>query len=138
MFIAHLSNGKTFTGKDGYWDDCPDQIASLHITLPVQVKTMTSDGSVIAMPPPTVELKNYEAYYFAHEAVAQIMTFGGGQVSRVGSGQGTEIAEVMAGIDYKHDLVVYIRVDKKANITVKRFPVKELKVRESALRKGVL
>lgn len=81
-----------------------------------------------------VTISNYDKYYFANEAVSVIFRTQGGFQQ---SGQGTLVKQIIAGVDEKHDFVLYIEVDKKANVNIKRFPIKEFKVNPQALKQGV-
>lgn len=142
MFIAHLKDGRTITEQDCTWDEVPDTgITSLELTLPVHLKRINNvTGETEDLPAPTTHLSNYDAYYFANEAINVIFRTLSGAVW-MGDGKGTLMKQVIAGIDYKHDLIIYIEVDKKANVTVKRFPVSYFtegknKIQSSALRKG--
>lgn len=143
MFIAHLKDGTTVTEKDCTWDEVPNiGITSLELTLPVHLKRINNETGVTEdLPAPTVHLSNYQAYYFANEAVNVVFRTLSGNVF-MGDGKGEVIKQVIAGIDYEHDLIMYIEVDKKANVTVKRFPITrftegESKVSPEALRQGV-
>jgi hypothetical protein len=62
----------------------------------------------------------------------------GGGVGGVGGGEGIVTHQIIAGIDDEHDLVVWIEVDRKANVVVKRFPTSQLKVRPEVLKQGLL
>ncbi len=137
MFIIHYADGKTLTEKDaGDWDHVPDNgITSIQLTLPFDIKRINDKGEQIDTHTPVVTLSNYDHYYCAKEAVALIMGMAGHQMDFKG-GQGTVVKEVLAGIDEKHDLVIYLEVDRKANVTIKRFPISDLKVRPATLRRG--
>jgi hypothetical protein len=146
MFIANFADGTTVrerlsdSDQEGvYWDDLPDKpITALHLTLPVEVKARQSDGSVVSLPPPVVSLSPYNRYYFANQAVSTIFSMQGGGVGGVGGGEGIVTHQIIAGIDDEHDLVVWIEVDRKANVVVKRFPTSQLKVRPEVLKQGLL
>lgn len=143
MFIAHLKDGRTITEKDCTWDEVPDVgITSLELSLPVHLRRVNNEtGETEDVKAPTVTLAHYDAYYFANEAVNVILRTLSG-TTFMGDGKGTIVKKIIAGIDYKHDLINYIEVDKQANVTVKRFPLSrftegESKVAPHALRKGV-
>ena len=145
MFIANFADGTTVKERlndadtEGvYWDDLPlKPITGLHLTLPVEVKARQADGSVVALPPPVVSLSHYSRYYFANEAVNLIFALNT-PGSTPGSGEGTVVRQVIAGIDDRHDFVLYIEVDRKANVNIKRFPISQLKVRPESLKEGVI
>jgi hypothetical protein len=136
MFIVQFADGSTLKERQHdqdfqgvYWDDLPDKpITALHLTLP----------GFPSINPPVVTLSNYTRYYFANEARATVMALDGMAVSGVGDGTGMVIKQVIAGVDDRHDFVLYIEVDKKANVTTHRFPLSQFKVRPEALKHGIL
>lgn len=141
MFIAHLSDGTTYAESQGYWDNCPDNgITSLHLTLPFAVKKRNPDGTVLDLDPSTVEISGYQAYYFANQAKQVVMTLQGG-VAHAGNYTAQFDRQVMAGIDYEHDFVCYVEVDKRGNVIFKRYTVDvffdKYKINREVLRKGI-
>jgi hypothetical protein len=139
VFIANFNDGSSFSENDGLWDDLPRKpITALHLTLPVQAKMLNKEtNKVIDLPPPTVQLENFDQYYFANEAVSVIFRTQGG-VTFFDEGKGTLVKQVIAGVDKKHDLVVYVAVDRKANVEIKRFPISKFNVNPEALREGFI
>jgi hypothetical protein len=146
MFIANFSDGTTARERQGdndqegvYWDDLPDKpISALHLTLPVEVKARQSDGSIVSLPPPAISISNYSRYYFANQAVSRIFTMQGGGIGGIGNGEGTVTHQIIAGIDDEHDFVLWIEVDRKANVVTKRFRISKLEVRQESFKKGIL
>jgi hypothetical protein len=134
MFIAQFADGTTVKERlhegdtEGvYWDDLPDKpITALHLTLP----------GFVSLTPPVVTLSNYTRYYFANQARADIFSLQGGGIAGVGNGQGTLTHQIIAGVDDEHDFVLYIEVDRKANVQIKRFSVSQFTVTPEALKQG--
>jgi hypothetical protein len=141
MFICHLSDGSTYSENQGYWDTCPDTgITSLHLTLPFAIKKRNPDGTVVELDPSTVEIGGYQAYYFANKARNTVLVLQAG-VANAGSYTPFYDGQVMAGIDYEHDFVCYVDMDKRGNVTFKRYSVagfmEKYQVKQEVIRKGV-
>ncbi len=136
MFIVNFADGMTVKERlhNGdtqgvYWDDLPDKpITALHLTLP----------GFVSLTPPVVSLSHYSRFYFANQARAAIFSMQGGGVNGVGNGSGELTHQIIAGVDDEHDLVVYIEVDRKANVQVRRFPVSQFPVRPESLKQGIM
>lgn len=113
----------------------------MHLTLPFTVKRKLPDGSVEELDPSTVELHGYEAYYFANKAKATVLEITQGIATRPNDAPVWD-GQVMAGIDYTHDFVLYIDIDPRGNVRTKRFTVQrfmdELKLNPESLRKGAV
>lgn len=139
-FISQFKDGSNFSGTQGYWDDCPDNgITALHVTLPFSIKKRNPDGSVTELDPSTVMISGFEKYYFAHRAKSSVSVGRDAIVSQ--SPNAPEyLGCCMAGLDYTHDFVLYIEIDKRGNVVNKRFTIdrfmKTYQIAESALRKG--
>lgn len=136
-----MKNGSSYSENQGYWDTCPDVgITSLHLTLPFAVKKRNPDGSVENLDPSTVEIAGYEAYYFANQATAIALSLQGG-VAHAYPGTPQFDRQVMAGIDYTHNFVAYVEVDKRGNVIFKRYTVdafmEKFKVNTDTLRRGL-
>jgi hypothetical protein len=135
MFIAQYKDGSSFSEKNGYWDDMPDKgITSLHLTLPFAIKKIGT-GELLA--PSTVQISGFEFYYFANYAETIALVVGGQAQS---AGQGQFMKQIMCGLDYTHDFVLWIEVDKRGNVIYKRYTIKkffhEVKPASESLRKG--
>ena len=145
MFIVNFADGTTVRERTNdadtegvYWDDLPDKpITALHLTLPVEFKARQVDGSVITLPPPATSISNYNRYYFANQAVNLIFSLNDPN-GTAGGGQGTVTHQIIAGIDDEHDFVLWIEIDRKENVNIKRFPVNQLKVRHEVLKQGII
>jgi len=140
MFVAHLQDGTTYSEHQGYWDTCPDTgITSLHLALPFAIKKKNPDGSVLELDPSTVEIAGYQAYYFANQAKSVVMTLQSGVAYSSGTTAQFD-RQVMAGIDYDHDFVCYVEVDKRGNVIFKRYSVDVFmdrsQINMEVLRKG--
>jgi hypothetical protein len=142
MFIINYKDGSQFSENKGYWDDAPDKgITALHLTLPFTIKKRLPDGTVQVLDPSTVMISGFEAYYFANyaETIALVVSNGPVQSARP-IGQGEFVKQIMAGIDYTHDFVHWVEVDKRGNVTFKRYTItkffEEIKPAPQAIRKG--
>lgn len=133
MYISHYEDGRTITEKEMLWDNIPDGITNLQMTLPVKRYIKGEKGELVPMPSPTVTLGKYDAYFYEHEAVATVLSREG----IVAQGTGTEVARIIGGIDYAKNLVVEIRVDKNAFITVSRYPADKMQRAEKSIKKGL-
>src|SRR4051812_35520092 len=97
MFIVNFADGTTVKERlhDGdtqgvYWDDLPDKpITALHLTLP----------GFVSLTPPVVTLSNYNRFYFANQARANIFSMQGGGVTGAGDGTGELTHQIIAGVD---------------------------------------
>lgn len=126
MFIAHFKDGKTITENQMVWNEVPDGISNLQLTLPVSFKIKDSQtGEIKDAPAPAVTLGKYDSYYFENEAVATILTSSSGKIEAIES-TGVKVAQIIGGIDEIKGIVVEIRVDKFCNIEVHRFPLEKL------------
>ncbi len=135
MFIVHYSDGKTITENEMLWDEIPEGLTNLQLSLPVTFKIKDSKtGEVRDAPAPTVTLGRYDAYYFENEATAMAMVSAGGQIT--GQSKGTKVAQIIGGIDNKRKLVVQIRVDRFANVSISRFPLEQLKRNPKSIKKS--
>jgi hypothetical protein len=136
MFIVHYGDGKTITENDMIWNDVPDGITNLQLSLPVVFKIKDNKtGEVKEGPAPTVTLGKYDAYYFENEAVAIALVSSGGEM-KAGQSQENKVAQIISGIDYQRNIVVQIRIDKFANVAVSRFPLEQFKRVEKYIKKG--
>ena len=102
-----------------------------------QAFLQSPDGNIADLPPPVVSISHYTKYYFSNQAVSTIFSVQGGS-GTIGSGQGTLTHQIIAGIDEAHDFVLYISIDRKANVQIKRFPVSQLTARPEALKLGIM
>jgi hypothetical protein len=135
MFLAHYPDGKTLTEDDMNWDKLPDGLTNLQLSLPVTFKIKDGKtGEVREAPAPTVTLGKYDGYYFDNEAVAAVLVAAGGQLS--GQSKGTKVAQIIGGIDSKRKIVVQIRVDRFANVSVTRFPLHQLRRSPNSIKKS--
>lgn len=137
FFIAQFKDGTSFTGKQGYWDDCPDNgITALHVALPFSIKKRLPDGQVQELEPSTVMFNGYEDYYFCNRAKASMSL--GHKGTGLPSTQYLGVA--VAAIDYSHDFVLYTEIDTQGNVTQKRYTVEAFfnhhKIQKKSLRKG--
>lgn len=136
MFIVHYPNGRTITENEMLWDEVPDGLTNLQLSLPVVFKIKDSKtGEVKDGPAPTVTLGKYDAYFFENEAVAVAMMTAGGQML-AGQTKGTKVAQIIGGIDYQRKIVVQVRVDRFANAAVSRFPLDQLKRSLKSIKKS--
>jgi hypothetical protein len=136
MFIVHLKDGKTLTEKDCLWNDVPDGIVNLQLSLPVFFKIKDAKTGVIKdAPAPTVTLGTFDEYFFDNEAVAVAMVSSDGNIS-IGKQKGKLIAQIIGGIDRKKEQVVQIRVDRFCNVSVSTMPLSDLKRDVKTIKKG--
>jgi len=137
MFIIHYPDGKTITEGEMTWDEVPEGFTNLQLSLPVTFKIKDSKtGETREAPAPTVTLGKYDAYYFENEAVAVAMANAGGQLM-AGQTKGTKSAQIVGGIDQKREMVVQIRVDKFANVSISRFPLERLRRTPRSIKKSI-
>lgn len=132
-FIAQFQDGDSFSGKQGYWDDCPNKgITALHVAMPFNVRNKAT-GELLE--PSTIMLSGYEDYYFAKQA-KNIVPLHAGMPPTL-----EEIGVVFAGIDYTHDFVNYYEMDKRGNIKSSRFTIdrfmKTFNINKKSFRKGI-
>jgi hypothetical protein len=141
MFIVYFQDGSSYSENQGYWDTAPDKgITALHLTLPFSIKKRNSDGTVTEYPPSSAQISGYQAYYFANQATQVVMTIQGG-VATTSDYAPQFDRQVMAGIDYEHNFVLYVEVDRQGNVITKRYSVDvfmdKYKINKDVLRKGV-
>jgi len=141
MFVIHYQDGSSYSENQGYWNDAPDNgVTALHLTLPFAIKKRNPDGTVSEYPPSSVQISGYQAYYFANQAKQVVMTIQGG-VATASDYAPQFDRQVMAGVDYEHNFVLYIEVDRQGNVTTKRYTVdvfmEKHRINKDVLRKGV-
>lgn len=136
MFIAYTNTETKYVeGKENFtWDDIPATtvLTSLSLTFPFTVSMSGKDVS------PKVNLGKYDAYYFYNEAVASVISNEPGAMM-----DPVLQAKVIAGIDYKNNIVVETRLDKWGNVSINTYSYQILKdliaqnkFAESSLRYG--
>lgn len=133
MFVAHYEDGKTITEKEMLWDNIPEGITNLQMTLNVRRFVKGENGEMIPAPSPTVTLGKYDAYFYEHEAVAAMMSNNGLVVQP----NGVEVARRIGGIDYEKNLVVEIRADRNAFVTISRYPYDKMQRSANSIKKGL-
>jgi len=133
MFILHYPDGKTLTEKNGCWDNHPENISGMELTLPFTPKMKKPDGQVIILPARTISISNFETYYFSKEGVSSIMAGGKMQPSA------QQVAEIMGGINYSKNYAFEVRVDRNGNIKVSTEDIQEIKKKYTpqAFKQGV-
>lgn len=111
MFVATLSNGKTVVeGKDiEHFDACPDGITSMQLLMPYVTKRQM--GNQILQRNAIVTIGRYDRYYCAKQAIANVMSFGGGTGQMMQGGQGVITHEILAGIDLARNQVLYLELN---------------------------
>lgn len=134
MFIVHLKDGRTIIEETVVWDEIPDGITSLQLTLPYRRRIQLEDGSWKDFPRPTISIQGYDRYYFGNEAISVFATADG--IIR-GEQEGMKTAQIIGGIDDKLGIVFQIRVDRNGNIQTNRFPIGSLQIAEHAIRRGI-
>lgn len=131
-FIAHLTNGSQFSSKNGYWNDCPDNIQKLEVELPFAIKKI---GSGELLRPSTIVIQDYQAYYFANRA-RTLMSMTG-----QGTGQTELLGVCFAGFDYGINMVSYYEMSRRGDIVCMRYSQEEFMKRYpiniNLLKKGI-
>lgn len=136
-FTAQFKNGKNFSSKDGYWDDCPnDGITALNISLPFAIRKRNPDNTIVELEPSTIMIDGFEAYYFSHMAKSTV-SVGSIQLS---PSQPQYIGSQMIGLDYTHNFALQVIVDSRGNVKTNRYPLDKFiqlfHLSEKALRVG--
>lgn len=130
MFIVHLADGETLTGKNLTWDEVPDGITGIELTLPFKAEIKTREGEIRQLPARTINLNGlYDEYYYSKEAVAKFGLDGASQLMV------RDVAEIIGAINNETQLVTQIRVTVEGNIKINTFPLENLKIATTARRK---
>jgi len=119
MFIAKYPDGKVILEKDMVWDNVPEGMNMVELTLPIPVSYIDSETKEQkAAPARTVSLSGCEKYFFYNEAVSSV---GGGTTGGV---EGKLVAKAIGGI--LGDAVIEIRVDAGGFTTVRHYKLNQL------------
>jgi len=119
MFTLNYPDGKRITEKDMVWDNVPEGMNSVSLTIPIPVSYIDPETKETKQAPSrTVFLSGCEKYFFYNEAVSNI---GGG--SKAGT-KGKLVAKAIGGII--GDSVVEIRIDSHGFITVRHYKLNQL------------
>ena len=119
MFFLTLSDGRTLVeGKNvTNFAEVPDVgITSAQLALPHI--TYQNIGLQKLKRNSTIAIGSYEYYYIAYQAVANMASFGTGQVEN--SGQGTITHHIMAGISDNEVMYIKLAVST-GNVTIENF-----------------
>lgn len=143
MFILKFKDGSQLNSKEckNSWDDVPTdkEIGSMQLTLPLRAHRKNNKGELEELPARTISISGYNRYYYSKEAVATVLVNGtpSGQPDKIsGQHKGTDVAEIMGGIDDRVGLVFQVRVAKDGNISTRHFPISQLEYADHALRLG--
>ena len=115
MFIAKYRDGRIITEDEMVWDEVPEGMHILELTIPIEVSYIDpATKEVKRAPARTVSLRGFDKCYFYNEAVASIAANGG-----KGGSEGKLVAKAIGGI--YGDNVVEIRMDQHGFSTVSNF-----------------
>jgi len=135
-----MSNGKTLTeGRDvASFNDLPDGITSMQLLMPYILDKQI--GNKIIHRNATLAIGRYDLYYSAKQAIANMMSFGGGQVGNSGQGQITH--EIICGIDLKKNECIYLEMNvATGDVSVKKFDydswIRNYGINPNILKRGV-
>jgi hypothetical protein len=119
MFIAKYPDGKVILEKDMVWDNVPEGMNMVELTLPIPVSYIDSETKEQkAAPARTVSLSGCEKYFFYNEAVSNI------GCNSTGGVEGKLVAKAIGGI--LGDSVIEIRVDAGGFTTVRHYKLNQL------------
>lgn len=145
MFILKFRDGSQLSSKDcaDNWDSVPlhKEISSMQLTLPLKAARRNDKGEMEELPARTISISGYNRYYYSKEAIATVLVNHGeasdfADKRMSGEKHGTDVAEIMGGIDDRVGMVFQVRVARDGNITTRHFPIEQLEFVESSHRLG--
>lgn len=125
MFIVKYPDGRIINEKDMVWDDIPEGMNRVELTLPIPVSYIDpKTNETVKAPARTTSLKGFDKYYFYNEAVSRIAPGGGIEQELV--------AKAIGGI--KGDNVIEVKIDKGGFSSVSYFTIEQLA--QTGIKKG--